>query len=133
MSRKTRIDYEEERATDLVNVYRCYLSACDFVCMGDVWRELAAWPAQRFYVSERRAKETVKRLLKGDELKDMHPLKREMFKEIFRRVTILHERSPKRRLHSLCAEVVMQPAPGFYLSASSIKAIVRKRIKKSEE
>lgn len=127
---KARIDYDEERAMDLVNVYRCYLSACDYVCMGDVWRELTEWPAQRFYVSERRAKEAVKRLLKGDNLNEMHPLKREMFKEIFRRVAILHERSPKRRLRSLCAEVVMQPAPGFYLSPSSIKTIVRKALRK---
>lgn len=131
MAHKARIDYEEERAEDLMNVYRCYLSACDYVCMTDVWQELTAWPARRFYVSERRAREVVKRMLRGDTLSDMQLKKREMFLEIFRRVSSLHVRHPKRRLRSLCAEVVMQPAPQFYLSASSIKAIVRGALKKA--
>lgn len=122
--KKRHIDYEEERETDLLNVYRCYLGACDFVRLDDVWQELSGWPARRFYVSERRAREVVKRLLRGDGLNEMSALRREMFLEVFHRVSALHARHPQRRLRSLCAEVVMQPAPRFYLSPSSIKAIV---------
>lgn len=123
---KRGIDYEEERAHDLLAAYRGYLCACETVRMSDVWAAVVEWPAARFYVSEDRAWRVVRRLLKGGRLGRMGKERRAMFEEILRRVVKLRRREPHRTLRSLCREVVGQQAPRFYLSPSSAKAIILK-------
>lgn len=126
MAKKRCMDFEEERARDLLAAYRGYLCACDEVRMSDVWAAVVEWPARRFYVSTDRAWRMVRHLLKGGRLERLGRERRAMFEEIFRRVVKLRRREPHRTLRSLCREVVGQQAPRFYLSPSSAKAIILK-------
>lgn len=102
--------------------------------MADLYAEIVEWPAQRFYVSEERACSVIKRMQRGiGFLAGMHPLKRMMFVEINRRVAVLQKSQPGRSVRSLCRKVVMQPAPRFYLTSSSAKAILNGYRKKFKE
>lgn len=56
----------------------------------------------------------------------MWPLKREMYQEIFRRVVALREKNPFLSIAKLCAIVVCQPAPKFYITPGTAKAMVCK-------
>lgn len=58
--------------------------------------------------------------------RDMRPLKREMFEEICSRVKELRRRFPNKSVLACCAEVVVQPAPKFYIKPSSVKCIICK-------
>ena len=49
-----------------------------------------------------------------------------MYEEIYRRVAIMREKHPDKTTSELCAMVVIQPAPKFYLTPGSAKIMVCK-------
>lgn len=124
------MEYAEERLRDLMRVYDNYIASCTYIRMPEVYASIVNAPAARFYVSDIRATVVVSALLKDKPLKRMHPLKREMYEEIARRVVALREDHPEWTLRRLCALVVEQPAPKFYLTPGSAKVMVCKNRKK---
>lgn len=120
------LEYTEERITALMEEYDRYIASCEYIRMSEVFDHIVNQPCRRFWVSNIRAAVVVARMLKGCKLKNMRPSKKEMFQEIFRRVCKMKEQFPSMPLFQLVAEVVAQPAPKFYLTASSAKIMVYK-------
>ena len=80
--------------------------------------EIAAeLPAPRFWVSEGRAAEVISLMIRGkNPTESMHPQKRKMFQEIYRRYLLLRRENPDTPLCHLIFEVVNSPAPSSYIS-----------------
>lgn len=94
--------------------------------MTEAYTYIANAPADRFYVSDVRASVVVSDMMQGKKLGAMRPLKREMFEEICKRVIELKKEKPLWSMRQLCAEVVKQPAPKFYITPGSAKIMVCK-------
>lgn len=120
------MEFSEERLENLMRVYDNYITNCQYIRMTEVYAYIANAPADRFYVSDIRAAVVVSDMMHGKKLQGMRPLKREMFEEIFRRVNILQTEKPSLSIRQLCAEVVTQPAPKFYITPGSAKIMICK-------
>lgn len=118
----------EERIADLMRAYDDYISSCAYIRMPECYEFLAKMPAPRFYVSDIRAALVVSAMIdkRTKSYKNMRPLKREMFQEICRRVVKMRKKSPGMTVLECCKQVVLQPAPKFYISANTAKCIVCK-------
>ena len=124
------MEYAEERMQDLMRAYDEYISSCVYIRMPDVYAAIVNMQSQRFWVSDIRATKVIYAMLRGVPLKDMRPLKREMFEEILRRVLALRKKRPELTIRTCCSIVVAQPAPKFYLTPGSAKIMVCKARKK---
>ena len=125
------MEYSEERINDLMRAYDEYISSCDYIRMSDVYENIVNMPSRRFWVSDIRAALVVSAIIRGEAgLESMCPLKREMYLEIYRRVVELGKECQGKRISELCAMVVMQPAPKFYLTPGSAKMMVCKARKR---
>lgn len=125
------MEYSEERIRDLMRAYDEYVSSCKYIRMPDVYRNIVEMPSRRFWVSDIRATLVVSAMLRGEDvLNGMWPLKREMYMEIHRRVIELAKGNSGMGISELCSIVVAQPAPRFYLTPGSAKAMVCKARKR---
>lgn len=88
--------------------------------MTDIFEQVSESPSSRFWVSEERAAIVMSRLFKGKSISHMRPNKKEMFLEIFRRVSDLRQSYPEKSLFELTSIVVNSPAPKFYLTPRSV-------------
>lgn len=121
------MEYSQERSDDLMRAYDEYISSCDFIRMPDVYNNIVNMPSRRFWVSDIRAALVISAIMRGEaHLEDMWPMKREMYEEIYRRVIALRDKHPELTTSELCAMVVIQPAPKFYLTPGSAKMMVCK-------
>lgn len=119
--------YSHERSDDLMMAYDKYVSSCDYIRMPEVYNSIVNMPSRRFWVSDIRAALVIAAMFRGEaHLENMCHSKREMYEEIFRRVKTLREQHPGMTISELCAIVVMQPAPKFYLTPGSAKIMVCK-------
>lgn len=119
-------EYEQERNDELIKAYREEIAACKVIRMDDIFRRIANRSCKRFWVSEERAAIVVARMMRGDRLRKMKPLKREMYFEIFRIVKRLKEQHPDMPIYKLSFKAVNTPAPKFYMTPKSIKVIIYK-------
>ena len=119
-------EFARQRTADLLRVYFACIESCAYVRMPEIFESVVNSPAPRFYISAPRAAVVVAALDKGDSLSSMRPNKREMFAEIYRRYLILRAANPAAPVAHLVRDIVEQPAPKFYLSASSAKIIILK-------
>ena len=121
------MEYFGERSDDLMRAYDEYIESCGYIRMTDVYGTIVNMPSRRFWVSDIRAALVVSAMMKGKaNLKKMCPSKREMYEEIYRRVMVMYADYPDKTVSELCAMVVMQPAPKFYLTPGSAKIMVCK-------
>ena len=121
------MEYSQERLDDLMRAYDEYISSCDYIRMPDVYNNIVNMPSRRFWVSDIRAALVISAMMRGEaRLDKMCASKREMYEEIYRRVITLREHHPNMTTSELCAIVVMQPAPKFYLTPGSAKIMVCK-------
>ena len=126
----TKFEYTEQRNANLIAVYRKKLGECKVIKLGDVLKETVNEPSERFWVSEERAAAVMMKMMRGDELNDMSPMKREMFRDIYRRVREIKEKHPQKPIIEIVAVVVESPAPHFYLTPGSAKVIIHNATKK---
>ena len=88
-------------------------------------------PSRRFWVSDIRAGLVVSVMMRGEnDLSGMRPLKKEMYEEIHTRVVALKSEYPELTISELCAKVIAQPAPKFYLTPGSAKMMICKAKKR---
>ena len=121
------MEYTMERINDLKRVYDECVSSCAYIRMDDVYEKVVNMPSSRFWVSDIRASLVVSAMMRGEaNLNEMRTLGKEMYEEIYRRVMELKKTRPELSTSELCAEVVMQPAPKFYLTAGSAKMMICK-------
>lgn len=121
------MEYSHERSDDLMRAYDEYISSCRYIHMPEVYHSIVNMPSRRFWVSDIRAALVISAMMRGELLLDkMCQSKREMYEEIYRRVVIMREKHPDKTISELCAMVVIQPAPKFYLTPGSAKIMVCK-------
>lgn len=121
------MEYSQERSDDLMRAYDEYIQSCDYIRMPEVYNNIVNMPSRRFWVSDIRAALVISAMMRGEaRLDKMCASKREMYEEIYRRVAIMREKHPSKTTSELCAMVVIQPAPKFYLTPGSAKIMVCK-------
>lgn len=116
-------DFADERNKDLLRAYRTLLEESD-VITSEIYERLVEMPSARFWVSEERAAIVVASMMKGDKLKTHKKNKREMYKEIYRRVMQLKRKKPDLTLLELVFDVVRKPAPKFYITPGSAEVYI---------
>ena len=95
--------------------------------MSEVYKIIVNMPSRRFWVSDIRAALIISAMMRGKtDLSTMCPLEKEMYEEIYNRVFKLQEEYPELTISELCAKVIAQPAPKFYLTPGSAKVMVCK-------
>lgn len=127
------IPYAHQRNSYLMKIYRQECSERNHILVTDeeFLNSIINHPCPRFWVSEERALVVISNLLDGVPVLDtMHPSKREMFQEIYKRVVALRKEHPDKRLYDIVFDVVNSPAPKFYLQPRSALQYIYK-IKKS--
>ncbi len=125
------MDFSQERSDDLMRAYDEYIQSCDYIRLPELFRTIVNMPSVRFWVSEIRAAAVVSAIRRGTaDLDSMLPLKKEMYLEIYHRVMQLRREHPEKTLYELCAIVVLQPAPKFYLTPGSARMMVWKAKKR---
>ena len=120
---------KHERDDDLMRAYLQEISGRPHILLPDVLRAVVSSPSKRFWVTSERASIVVYNMMKGDRLEHMRPLKRKMFREIYRRVMKLKRNYPQLSISILTEQAVSQPAPEFYITWQSAKVIIS-RIRK---
>ena len=120
----SKFEFERQRNDDLYLAYRNAISNCRHIYANDLYVRIVNSPSVRFWVSEERAAIVISKILKGDKLLDMRPLKREMFMALFDAFCKLREQFPDRNISELAFFAVRQPAPKFYLTPGSAKVII---------
>lgn len=118
-------DFTIQRNRELMQAYRHACGKRTFVVRREVCEEVANSPCSRFWVSEERAAAVVSGLLKGRyALDDMSRQKRDMFLEIFKRVTKIMDENPDVKLRDAVFDAVNSPAPRFYMTTRSVIQII---------
>lgn len=125
----SRMDFAQERSDDLMRAYDKYIAECKTIKIQEVCKHIVNMPAKRFWVSENRAAMVISAMMLGKtgenskyaNIKRMCKTKLEMYEEIYRRVMELKQKFPNKRISELCAIVVAQPAPKFYLTPGSAR------------
>ena len=121
------MEYSMERMNDLMRAYDEYISSCDYIRIPEVYKVIVNMPSRRFWVSDIRAALVVSAMMRGEnDLSGMWPLKKEMYEEIHTRVVALKSEYPELTISELCAKVIAQPAPKFYLTPGSAKMMICK-------
>lgn len=119
-----------ERDDDLMRAYLQEIAGRPHILLPEVLQAVVSSPSKRFWVTSERASIVVYNMMKGDSLDNMRPLKRKMFREIYRRVMKLKANYPQLSISILTEQAVSQPAPEFYITWQSAKVIlsrIRKR------
>ena len=92
--------------------------------LADIFSEVSASRAERFYISEERALLLIKRKMKtGSWDPDMFPMRRRMMEVIEEKVAELRRVDPGMSLREAVFEVVNSPAPSFFLTPGSVRVI----------
>ena len=113
-----------------MRAYTQELSGRPHILLPDVLRAVVSSRSKRFWVTSERASIVIYNMMKGDKLENMRPLKRKMFREIYRRVMKLKKNYPQLSISILTEQVVAEPAPEFYITWQSAKTILS-RIRKT--
>lgn len=120
---------QHERDDDLMRAFQQELAGRPHIQLPEVLNAVVSSPSKRFWVTSERAAIVIYNMMKGDELEHMRPLKRKMFREIYRRVMKLKANYPQLSIPILTEQVVAEPAPEFYITPGSAKVIIS-RIRK---
>lgn len=120
------LEFTDKRNEELMNAFRKAIAERDFIDITEVSQVIVNMPCSRFWVSEERAMVVVAALAKGKPVLDtMRPTKREMFQEIYKRVTAIRETS-NEPLFDIVMRVVHSPAPKFYMRPRCAMEIIYK-------
>ena len=114
---------QHERDDDLMRAFQQELAGRPHILLPEVLNAVVSSPSKRFWVTSERAAIVIYNMMKGDELEHMRPLKRKMFREIYRRVMKLKANYPQLSIPILTEQVVAEPAPEFYITPGSAKVI----------
>lgn len=121
------LEFTDERNGELMRAFREAIGRRSFIDVTEVSEEIVNMPCSRFWVSEERATVVVTAIAKGKPiLNAMRPTKREMFKEIYRRVLALRKDQPEASLFDLVLKAVNSPAPKFYMTPRSAMETIYK-------
>ncbi len=118
------VEFNDQRDKELLQAFKSQLHLLGTVPLQEGFTRAAMMPASRFWVSERRAMIVISSMLKGNRIESMNTKKREMYHEIYRRVKRILEEEPGITLTEATFRVVNSPAPEFYLTPKSARAMI---------
>lgn len=124
----SKADYLDRRNKNLVKVYFYNLSGKKNYW--SVLRKTVNSPSERFWVSENRALKIIRKMMSGADISSMTKTKKEMFREIYRRVCLMTDKNPSMDLYDIVVSVINQPAPKFYITEKSANVIIHKTLRK---
>lgn len=149
MKKKNSVsDFTSERNAMLVEHFKKQIARQSKIDLEKAFKGAVEQPAPRFWVSELRAAVVIAALFKAEKENDhseverifgeMFEEKREMYREIFRRVKALKERLPDAPVCELVEDVVNQPAPHNYMSWQRAKTVIyaekrRRRLERNQK
>lgn len=133
MRHRSKSEFEAERNKEILKTYRRLLSEADYIVPASIYNKLVNEPSSRFWVTEERAAVIISKIRKGCSLERMHPNKREMFQEIYRRAMLLMERDRTLTVFQVAMKVVCQPAPKYYITPEYAEIIIGRAKKKCYE
>lgn len=121
------LEFTDERNKELLRAFRETIAQRQFIDITEVSEVIVNVPCSRFWVSEERAMVVIAAINKGKPiLNTMRPTKREMFQEIYNRVTKMQKQCPDASLYELVFKVVNSPAPKFYMRPRCAMEIIYK-------
>ena len=121
------VQHNGARDTELYCVFMNLLMNSRGVALRELYGLSAKRGCSRFWVSEERAYEVVRRLRRGESFPDLTESRRRMYAEIAERVDAIMKRDPEMPLLHAVRQVVNGPAPEFYLTAETVKTLVNRR------
>lgn len=116
--------YKMQRERELVKAFKQELAQCKHISMNKVFERVVKHPCSRFWVSEERAAIAVSAMLRGCDVVFANGMKRQMYRELFRRYNEMRAQNKGLPLSRIIFRIVNSPAPHFYLSASQAKIII---------
>lgn len=117
-------EFTDDRNRELHHCFISVLRLHSGLSLREMFGVVAACPASRFWVSEPRAHDVISLMLRGRSAGKMLPKRREMFEEILRRVRRRMADRPGLCLKHAVGEVILEPAPEFYMTAESVRTII---------
>lgn len=124
----SKADYIDTRNKNLVKAYYHNLSGKE--TYWNILKKTVNTPCSRFWVSEKRALDIIKKMMSGDNLARMTKTRREMFREIYRRVQQEIKKNPSADLYDIVVSVINRPAPKFYITEKSANVIIHQTMRK---
>lgn len=119
--------YKEQRDQEILAAYRKACASTEHIrLIPDLLIRVANSPCSRFFVSETRAMDVIKRIEKGDELSDMLPMRRRMFLKIYEIYREMRENEPDTPFDELVLMATAHPADEFYLEPMSVSVILNR-------
>ncbi len=118
------VEFTPQRDKELLDAFKAQFLKLGDVPTQELFTRAALSPASRFWVSEKRAMIVVSKMLKGDRILSMNAKKREMYFEIARRVKEYLRAEPGLTLTEATFRAVNSPAPEFYLTPKSARAMI---------
>ena len=116
----------DERDDDIMQNYIKLLNEAKKINLYQIRCRLVNMPSKRFWVTAERASIVISSMQDGDKLLKMHPTKREMYNEIYRRVQECRQKDPTQSIYNIVSNVISSPAPKFYLTPGSTRMIIYK-------
>lgn len=122
---KTDFDLTRQFRDDLMAAYRQVCGKC--WTQREAWEKTAKSPAPRYYISAKEAHEKLRRMVVGDTsiVDAMSERKKRMYYSLFEKLQVLSQKKDMigKSLWFMCPFLVTQPAPEFFISASTVKQI----------
>ncbi|MBD5370502.1 MAG: hypothetical protein HDR80_05045 [Bacteroides sp.] len=117
-------DYVAQRDHELAVCFRRHLREAFILDLDEIFRKVSRSPASRFFISESRAYELVRRYEATGNWNVRSRTRLAMMAEIYSRVERMRRADPTLPLQDAVYEVVGSPAPAFYLTPRSCRTIL---------
>lgn len=119
-------EFSSERSELLIRNFRESLARQSVISIKRAFQDAADAPAPRFWVSEARAMRIISLMMKGTDITEgMHRKKKEMYEEIFSRVSKIKSECPDKPLGDIVFEVVNDKAPESYITPGYVGKIIK--------
>lgn len=121
---RATFEYHADRSRELLKVFNEELGLSDNDRIEDVLKRVVNHPSSRFWVSEERAWRIVSSMCRRPLSSKCHPLRREMFEEIYHRSKRLSRHRPEWSFKRCVYYVASHEAPKFYLAVATAHALI---------
>ncbi|MDE6010528.1 MAG: hypothetical protein K2F87_03645 [Muribaculaceae bacterium] len=122
-------DYTQAKNDELVKAFYAYVGRTVMIDLDAIFRQIADSPASRFFISEERAYELVRRYRSSGKWDMANPLRVAMLDQIHSNAMGLMASDARLTLKDAVYEAVNSPAPKFYLTPKSCRQLIYKTIK----
>lgn len=117
-------DFIHQRNCELMKTFRNLLAESVFIDLPRIFRQTADAPASRFFVSEDRVLNVMRRRRASGSFGVCRGKRLLMYEELERRINSILAADPSFTLYEAIFEAVNSQAPHFYLTPKSVRTIL---------